>query len=399
MSGYDFHAAPPAGEWFNDPNGLGYLDGAFRLFVQHASDAPDFAERGWARLSSSDLLRWRFDGPVLPADALGRRYSGSIVPRGGAVEAFLTLDDPQAEPRQRQVRTISRDAGATWGRLDPVGPAGRNVRDPFVWSDGEGTRRMLVAHPGAWEAAERGERSFLSQWTERPDGRFERTATIGPWHPPGVLWEVPALIDFGSVQTLLISLVNRRGGATRCEVRYWLGRTDERGFSIQRGFPQGGRLLDCGPDFYAAIPNAPEGWPDPGRVVVAWAADWGRAGQTLPGGGHGGAITLPRLILPSDHSLYCSPLPAAVPLAHRTWTWGAGQPGGVSIVSTAGRWDFSIAGERVQVEHEGVSRRIRLPSQPGGRVATLFYDRELIELFIAGIAFTLRGALIDASAR
>ncbi len=134
MSGYAFHAAPPAGQWFNDPNGLAYLGGEFRLFVQHASDPPDFAERGWARLSSTDLLRWTFDGSVLPADALGRRYSGSVLPRGDELEAFLTLDDPKSEPRQRQVSTSSLDAGLTWREeLESFGPSGRDVRDPFAW--------------------------------------------------------------------------------------------------------------------------------------------------------------------------------------------------------------------------------------------------------------------------
>ena len=76
---FAFHAAPPPGEWINDPNGLVFSGGRYRLFVQHRADAPDFAVTGWARLSSDDLLRWEWDGVVLSPDASGWAYSGSVL--------------------------------------------------------------------------------------------------------------------------------------------------------------------------------------------------------------------------------------------------------------------------------------------------------------------------------
>ena len=65
-----FHAAPPAGQWINDPNGLVYAGGAYRLFAQHRADAPAFRETGWAGFSSPDLLRWTCDGAVIPPRAV-----------------------------------------------------------------------------------------------------------------------------------------------------------------------------------------------------------------------------------------------------------------------------------------------------------------------------------------
>ena len=80
MTGFGFHAAPPAGHWINDPNGLIFADGRYRLFVQHRSDSPDYVVTGWARFSSDDLLNWEWDGEVLSSNAEGFAYSGPSQP-------------------------------------------------------------------------------------------------------------------------------------------------------------------------------------------------------------------------------------------------------------------------------------------------------------------------------
>ena len=99
---FAFHAAPPEGEWFNDPNGLVFADGAWRMFVQHSAAGPDFGEIGWARLSSTDLLRWDWDGTVIAPDTLGQAYSGSVVAQNDGLTAYLTRHDDTLK-RQLQV--------------------------------------------------------------------------------------------------------------------------------------------------------------------------------------------------------------------------------------------------------------------------------------------------------
>lgn len=142
------HAAPPSGEWLNDPNGLIFRDGQWRLFVQHSAEAPDYKAVGWARLSSPDLPYWTWDGPVIPPNPLGQAYSGSIVSEGEELAAYLTRHDGKL---QRQVRLASGDLGPTWREGSPLGPEGRNVRDPFVFHcRATGDWRMLVAEPCDW---------------------------------------------------------------------------------------------------------------------------------------------------------------------------------------------------------------------------------------------------------
>ena len=105
-------------------------------------------------------------------------------------------------------------------------------------------------------------------------------------NPPGIMWEVPVLIEFGGTQALILSLVDRRGGRIACSVRYWLGRIGDQGWSRNADFPEMGLPLDYGPDFYAAMINLEKGWPLEERVLVAWASNW-EVGPSQPIGCEG----------------------------------------------------------------------------------------------------------------
>lgn len=164
------HAAPPPGEWLNDPNGLAFVDGQWRLFVQHSAAAPDFKAIGWARLSSPDLLHWSWDGPVIAPDQLGQAYSGSITSEDGALSAYLTRHDGTT---QREVRLTSFDGGAPWRQGSVFGPASRNMRDPFVFfSAVTNDWRMLIAEPCDWNDWRHDPPSTLAVW-RRTDGDWE----------------------------------------------------------------------------------------------------------------------------------------------------------------------------------------------------------------------------------
>ena len=286
------HAVAPPGNWVNDPNGLVFSDGQWRLFVQHSAAAPDFKSIGWARLSSADLIHWTWDGPVIPPDALGQAYSGSIVADDDnvGISAFLTRHDGKL---QRQVELTSKDAGVTWQQGEPLGPEGRNVRDPFVFfCVATNDWRMIIAEPCDWTDWATTAPSTLSIW--RRDGtEWHFVARIGPWVDSGILWEIPVLVDFGAYQALIISTVDRQQDSADCAVRYWLGHFD--GVTFESVTPNEGLLLDHGPDFYAAIVDSPQSDIRRDRKLVAWASSWATAREMpWPGGVHGGPITLPR---------------------------------------------------------------------------------------------------------
>ena len=391
------HAAPPPGDWINDPNGLIFAGGQWRLFVQHSDAAPDYKAIGWARFSSADLLHWAWDGPVIPPNDLGQAYSGSIVEEEGGLAAYLTRHDGGV---QRQSRLTSCDDGLTWREGPPLGPEGRNVRDPFVFfCQATGDWRMLVAEPCDWTDWGSDPPSRLAVW--RNDGRsWMFVAHIGPWMPPGVMWEVPLLIDFGETQALVLSIVDRRSGTADCAVRYWLGHFD--GQSFVPDSPPGGLLLDQGPDFYAAMVGTGDAF---GPILIAWASAWGTArAMPWPGGVRGGPITFPRHLRLNSQSKRLTQEPAVeiAPSFKKAWDGRKGLR-----IELRGDRDCTLTVKLdttgVAVTRQGLdglldwNRRETL-TLTGPQIIECYEDAGLIELFVrpAGLTITafLPGAIL-----
>jgi sucrose-6-phosphate hydrolase SacC (GH32 family) len=395
-----------AGEWINDPNALLYADGAYRLFVQHRADAPEFRATGWARLSSPDLLRWTFDGVVIPPGGPDWAYSGSVQAMDGALTAIHTEHSGGLE---RQVRRTSHDGGASWSAGDPVpklGAPARNRRDPFVFRDGDGWA-LLLAEPCDWTEWRTSPPSRLRLYRSADARSWQEAGTIGPWHPPGVMWEVPVVTRIDGRDVLFVSTVDRRADGAACAVRAWVGTLGEDGFELDRNAPVDGHCVDMGPDFYALMSNVEEGWPDAGRrSFVAWAGSWGTARQIGWPGFHGGPITLPR-------SLALEPRGAGLWLAHRPgpglldrFLHAAAEPVPAGVATTtvaagAKRIELRLAGpvETLEIRLDVVegsaaierrgrdaviwSARPRFPpAAPGPRSIVLFVDGPLVEFFL-----------------
>lgn len=310
-----FHAAPPPGEWINDPNRLVFLHGRFRLFAQHASDAPDFKEIGWARLSSDDLMTWEWEGSVIEPNAEGFAYSGSIAVRPDRLDAYFTRHKLYRNgPLQRQYRATSGDAGCHW-LIDPspIGPEGRNVRDPFVFSAANRSEMMIIARPCDWTDWRQDPPSTLEALVREGDG-WHSLGAFGPKAPSGVMFEVAVLVQVDSRWVLIVSLVDRRRGRADGEVRYWLGDLIDNRFEPSLCQPAEGSPLDMGPDFYAAIPNQVAGWPLPSRMIVGWASNWQTAkAMPWPKGIAGGPISMPRILEIGGSRLRQSFIPASAP--------------------------------------------------------------------------------------
>ncbi|QMW21911.1 hypothetical protein [Sandaracinobacteroides saxicola] len=370
-----FHAHAPAGEWLNDPNGLLFSGGRWRLFAQHRADAPDFAATGWARLSGDDLLRWDWDGVAIPAGDEWA-YSGCVLPGPVAVHTA------HAAGLERQVLRRSGDGGRTWGparALDGLGGAARNRRDPFVWPVNGGWR-MLLAAPCDWRA-----------WRDEGPSRlllFEAEALEGPWRaagevtvglPRGVMLEMPARVAVpGGGEALVWSTVDRRGDGADGTVWRWDG-----GFADGRWQGSGTPCrLDLGPDFYAAIPG--------GDMLIGWASSWATARAMPWGGFHGGPLSLPRAMTAAGSA----PVPAiADRFSVRQTTMPAA---GLGVAAVAGVFSLRIEGHgaafTLAVAADGAARLERTGDfawgdearlQAGPKRLSLFVDGPLVELHIA----------------
>ena len=380
------HAAPPPGEWINDPNGLIFAGGQWRLFVQHSAAAPDYQAIGWARLSSHDLLHWTWDGPVIPPNDLGQAYSGSIVTEGNEIAAYLTRHDGTL---QRQVRLASDDHGLTWREGPPLGPEGRNVRDPFVFfCRATNDWRMLVAEPCDWTDWAGEPPSRLAIW-RRADDAWTFVAHIGPWMASGILWEVPVLVDFGNMQALILSTVDRRSGGADCAACYWLGHFDGADFAPTS--PREGLLVDHGPDFYAAIVDAGT---TPAPTLIAWASSWATA-RTMPWPGkvHGGPISLPRHLSIAPEAGRLRQTPAAEFAPSKSWTWDGTVPSVIEVGGTDCTLTVRLNPTGIAVERTGSGldwQRSETLAIADPQTIDLYEDSGLIELFIrpAGLTVT-----------
>lgn len=296
-TGFRFHAAPPDGHWFNDPTALIDAGAVTRLLVQHRGDAPDFVDTGWGLLESANRLDWSFKGRVFGGAPGPNAYSGCVVQDGEALEAWHTEDRMGA---QRQVRRRSFDRGATWGPAEAIlEPARKDWRDPFLFSDPRtGARHMLLARPCGFDAWRDDPPSVLDLWREDA-GAWRLIQEIGPFDPAGVLWEMPALIlpdriddDDPSSARLILSRIDRRDGRA-------LGRVEALGARLKDGMltildSSRRTPVDCGPDFYAAIPSRLGADPGSGPSIIAWASNWDIARRFPWPQGAGGPITLPR---------------------------------------------------------------------------------------------------------
>lgn len=393
-----FHPCPPPGEWLNDPNGLVQIDGMWRLFVQHRADAPAFSATGWARLSSPDLLDWTWDGVVIRPDGPDWAYSGSVSRGGRGLIAIHTIHD-EATGLERQVERSSADAGATWSAATPLIAPLSNVRDPFVAQCGD---TMLLACPGDWNAPDA--RSHLAIW-RRHRGGWRQTGRIGPWHPPGVMWEVPIVVQVDDRDVLLVSTVDRRGGGADCAVFAWIGTLRDDGFVADHGAGPSGQRLDLGPDFYAAM--AADGVP----IVVGWLSSWATARTFAWPGFAGGVISLPRRL-----SLVGGRIRQHVAVADDAFSYTCSVPpkAGRGTVEINGRAGFSltIGGAGAALDIVADPERGSLTVTRTGplslrwhrhheavlvphaeRDLTLFVDGPAVELFVAPDGVTVSVAL------
>lgn len=388
MNAFGFHAAPPPGEWLNDPNGLAFDGLTYRLFAQHSRATPDFKAIGWAAFSSVDLLCWRFDGVAIPPSHNVSAFSGCVT-KAVPLEAFLTLNDTSGPaPRQSQFRAQGEALTITGPAL---GPEGRNVRDPFVfWCSATNDWRMLIAEPCDWTDWETTPQSSVGVWRSADKEDWRPAGRIGPWDPPGIMWEVPLLLDIDGGQMLILSKVDRRGGGASCSVEAIVGRFDGHGFMTE----DSAQPIDLGPDFYAACANTVDGWPDDTRVVVGWASSWATARAfAWPGEVNGGVISLPRVVHLNDRRVSVTPLPAALPLAEWRGHWRPGEALALIIEGDAALLAFTI-------ERDGVVAASRSGVQPDGwslehpvilshaTDLTIFIDAGLIEIFFGGRALT-----------
>jgi len=148
-----YHFSAPEG-WMNDPNGLVFFNGKYRLYFQHKSSF--FSGTSWGNAVSTDLVHWRFLPPARLVDNLGSIFSGTAAVDWTDTSGFfggksgllaMFTYNKSRDVGQTQGLAFSRDRRDTWQKFEgnPVIPNYGNkifIDTKLFWY--EPTRRWIA---------------------------------------------------------------------------------------------------------------------------------------------------------------------------------------------------------------------------------------------------------------
>ena len=271
-----FHFTSRRG-WLNDPNGCIWHDGLYHLYYQHNPFEREWENMTWGHATSTDLLHWTEQAPVLFPDTLGTMFSGSAVFDKDNTSGFGTKKNPPlvfaytADRSDREVQCIaySLDGGMTLHKYEgnPVIDSHdkwqtHDTRDPrlFYWTPQPPLGGEMVN--GQWSMVN-GPGWWILVLNERNGHSIYTSPNLRDWtyqsHVNG-FWECPDLFPLpvdgnpNDVRWVMLGASNT----------YMIGRFDGKIFT-----PESGKHRFSTGAIYAAqtFNNTPDGR----RIQIGWA--------------------------------------------------------------------------------------------------------------------------------
>ena len=252
-----FHFTTRRG-WINDPNGCIWHDGLYHLYYQHNPFEREWENMTWGHATSSDLLHWTEQTPVLFPDTLGTMYSGSAVFDKDNTSGFGNKKTAPlvyaytADRSDREVQCIaySLDGGMTLHKYE-----GNPVIDSHDnWQTHDTRDPRLFWYDGGWWVLVLNERNGHSIYT---------SANLRDWtyqsHING-FWECPDLFPLpvdgnpNDIRWVMLGASNT----------YMIGRFDGKAFT-----PESGKHRFSTGAIYAA--QTFNHTPDGRRIQIGWA--------------------------------------------------------------------------------------------------------------------------------
>ncbi len=272
-----YHHTPAYG-WMNDPNGMFYKDGTYHLYFQHNPYGSVWGNMTWGHSTSTDLVRWTFEGDPIMADAWGAVFSGSSVVDkdntagfgAGTIVSFYTAckSTPWGD-NQMQCMAYSTDGGKTFTTYagNPIlTSTERDFRDPKVFWYAPDKHWVMTLAVG--QEMQIFSSKNLKEWKYESSFGAKQGAHGG-------VWECPDLVELPVEGTkekrwVLICNINPGGPFGGSATQYFVGTFDGRKFTNQ--FPTKTKWMDYGKDHYATVTfsNAPDGR----CIALGWMSNW-----------------------------------------------------------------------------------------------------------------------------
>jgi len=155
-----YHFLAPA-NWMNDPNGPIFWNGRYHLFYQYNPNGSVWGSIHWGHAASTDLVHWE-DYPIALAPSSDGPdkdgcWSGCVVNHNGTATALYTSPGPQvvclATSGDSELRNwIKEPLPVITGPPENVeltgfpsitGDMSADMRDPFVWQEGDQWKLLL----------------------------------------------------------------------------------------------------------------------------------------------------------------------------------------------------------------------------------------------------------------
>lgn len=302
-----YHMAPPIG-WMNDPNGLIYFDGEYRLYYQTYPFGSTNGVMHWGGYVSNDLISYNDLGVVIAPDSNGENiFSGGAIEKDGKIYALYTRHYEHYGEKSEEVHLAISENGRDFelcgkvfdnqtlpqniSRVDFRDPCPVKVGDKFfafVGGKDINTNQGLIVVLG-------GELTDL-----------EYKFTIGPFYELGDMGECPSYCRVDGKDVLVASGCNvaQRGNDFKNvnSSVFIVGDIDFESGKMDVDFI---REIDKGDTFYA--PQFINGEKTP--TIIGWFEMWGKRYPTHEWG-HGwvGAFTVPRKLCIKDNQVIQTPV-------------------------------------------------------------------------------------------
>lgn len=302
-----YHMAPPVG-WMNDPNGLIYFGGEYRLYYQAHPFGSTNGVMHWGGYVSDDLISYGDLGVVLAPDCNGENiFSGGAVEKDGKIFALYTRHYEHYGEKSEEIYLATSGNGKDFdlcgkvfdnetlpeniSRVDFRDPCPAKIGDEyFVFVGGKdiNTNRGLIVVLG-------GELTNLKY-------KF----TIGPFYELGDMGECPSYCRVDGKDVIVASGCNvaQRGNDFKNvnSSVFIVGDIDFENGNMKVDFI---REIDKGDTFYA--PQFVSGAKTP--TMIGWFEMWGKRYPTHEWGhGWAGAFTVPRQLGIEDGTIIQAPV-------------------------------------------------------------------------------------------
>lgn len=302
-----YHMAPPVG-WMNDPNGLIYFGGEYRLYYQAHPFGSTNGVMHWGGYVSDDLISYGDLGVVLAPDCNGENiFSGGAVEKDGKIFALYTRHYEHYGEKSEEIYLATSGNGKDFdlcgkvfdnetlpeniSRVDFRDPCPAKIGDEyFVFVGGKdiNTNRGLIVVLG-------GELTNLKY-------KF----TIGPFYELGDMGECPSYCRVDGKDVIVASGCNvaQRGNDFKNvnSSVFIVGDIDFENGNMKVDFI---REIDKGDTFYA--PQFVSGAKTP--TMIGWFEMWGKRYPTHEWGhGWAGAFTVPRQLGIEDGTIIQTPV-------------------------------------------------------------------------------------------